>query len=412
LLLHQQEPYWQTGKRQQVEQLLTPEIENIRATWRWAVAALEDPAHSVPELVEWLNLALVSLYYLYESRGWFQEGAAAFGWAIAALEELAGPEGQPQHPYGRLLVRYGRLAIFLGQYEKAQDVLEKALLHLQTGNNVKELSLCHSYLAMVAIFQGQYQRAIAETNICLQQTREINHLPGMAFAENLRGTLAHRQGEYETARVHYEASLQLHRQLEDQYGTAVALNNLGNLANARREFAIAQQYYEESQLIFKEIGHKMGRAATLGNAGVVAVQLGDLHKAHQLTEESLILKQGLGNRHSVCISLINLGEVTCMLGQLDASRRAFREALRLTLELQAEPLTLDALTGLALLLAQDGQPEQAARLLHTAATHPASTRETRERAGQRLTDLNVSATAPAALEDLAELVTEVLRPYT
>ncbi len=414
LLLHHQEDHWHADERQQALNLLSPEIENVRSAWHWAVAALEDVAAGgvAKAAVEWLDQALVSLYFLYESRGWFQDGAAAFGWAMAALEEIAQQEAEHLQTYGRLLVRYGRFVTYLGQYEKAQQVLEKALGHLQATDNAKEISLCRSYLAIVNIFQGKYEQAVQEAEASLQLTEKLGHLPGQAFAQNLRGTLAHRLGDYAKAREHYEASLQLRRELGDQHGTAVALNNLGNLANAQQDFATARQQYEESQLIFKNINHKPGRAATLGNAGVVALQMGDLTKARQLHEESLILKQELGNRHSTCISLINLGEVTCLLGQLDASRRAFREALRLTLEIQAQPLTLDAMAGLALLLAQDGRKKQAARLLHTAVNHPASTRETRERAVQRLADLSVSVDASAELEDLEDLVVEVLRPYT
>lgn len=408
LLLHHQEAFWHTSQRPQALDLLTPEIENIRAAWQRAVAAVENQA-TAADAIAWLDQALISLFFLYESRGWFQDGAAAFGWAMAALVEVG---GQAQQTYGRLLVRYGRFATFLGQYEKAQQVLEEALGYLQASENQKEISLCHSYLAIVASFRGSYQQAVSDAEAALALTTQINDKPGMAFAQNLRGTLAHRLGDYAAARTHYETSLTLRRALGDLYGTAVALNNLGNLANAQQDFAAARRYYDESQLIFKEINHPLGRAATLGNAGVVAWQMGDLVKARQLHEESLILKQSLGNRYSTGISMINLGEATCMLGELDASRRLFREALRLGLEMQAEPLTLDALAGLAMLLARDERPVQAARLLQLVRDHPASARETQERAVRRLEELGLSVSEPFDTADLAQVVAEVFRPYT
>ena len=411
LLLHQQEERWQTAERQQALDLLTPEVENIRVAWRWAVAALEDPSATTlaPTVVEWLDQALVSLFFLYESRGWFQDGAAAFGWALAALEEVVALD-KPQI-YGRLLVRYGRFVTFLGQYEKAQQVLEKALTHLQEVDNPKETSLCHSYLAIVTSFQGNYALAQKHAEASLRLMEQLNYLPGLAFVQNLRGTLAHRLGDYAAARAHYKASLQLRRQLGDQHGTAVALNNLGNLANTQEDYEAARRCYEESQLIFKEINHQPGQAATLGNAGVVAMRLGDLAESQRLHEESLILKQALGNRRSISISLINLGEVTCALGDLDASRRAFHEALRLTLAVQAEPLTLDTLVGLANLLAQGDQEEEAIRLLQLAGHHPASSRETQEKAAQQLEAWDVQLEAPTELPDLDTIVVELLRPY-
>ncbi len=413
LLLHQQEARWQTAERQQALDLLSPEIENVRTAWRWAVAALEDPAavEIAPAAAQWLDQAIISLFFLYESRGWFQEGAAAYGWALAALEETAASEAEAKQAYGRLLVRYGRFVTFLGQYEKAQRVLEKALTYLQTEIDPKESSLCHSYLAIVDSFQGHYEQAMAKAETSLALTTQINHRQGLAFVQNLLGTLTHRLGDYGAARKHYEASLALRRELGDEYGTAVVLNNLGNLANAEQDFVAARRCYEESQLIFKEINYRPGRAASLGNAGVVAMRLGELAEARQLHDESLILKQELGNRRSISISLINLGEVTTLLGDLDAARRAFHEALRLTRAIQAYPLALDALVGIAGLWAQDGQREQAVQLLRLAYHHPASGSETQEKAAQQLAALGASQELADALPEIEEVVAGVLRPY-
>lgn len=414
LLLHYQEDRWQTGERQQALDLLTPELENVRTAWHWVVAALEDPttAEIVPVAVRWLDQATRSLFFLYESRGWFQDGAAAFGWALAALEEMTLHKTEAQQIYGKLLVRYGRFATFLGQYEKAQQVLEKAQPYLQAANDSKEISLGHSYLAIVTSFQGNYEQAMAEAEISLALASKINHPQGIAFVQNLRGTLAHRLGEYDAARDYYEISLNLRRTVGDQHGTAVVLNNLGNLANAEQDFEMARRYYEESQLIFKEINYKPGRAASLGNAGVVAMRLGELAEARQLHDESLRLKQTLGNRRSISISLINLGEVNSQLGEADAARRAFHEALRLTMAIQAYPLALDALVGLAGLLAQAAQQDQAIRLLQLAYYHPASGHETQEKAAQQLETVGATATFTAGMPDLEEVVAEVLRPYT
>jgi hypothetical protein len=123
------------------------------------------------------------------------------------------------------------------------------------------------------------------------------------------------------------------------------------------------------------------------------------------------LKQELGNRRSISISLINLGEVTTLLGELDAARRAFHDALRLTIDIQAYPLTLDALVGLADLLVQDAQKERAVWLLRLAYNHPASWSETQAKAAQQLAALEAAPDLPEVLPDLAEVVAEVLRPY-
>ena len=142
------------------------------------------------------------------------------------------------------------------------------------------------------------------------------------------------------------------------------------------------------------------------------MRLGELAESRQLHDESLLLKQELGNRRSISISLINLGEVTTLLGDLDAARRAFHEALRLTMDIQAVPLTLDALVGLADLLAQDGQQDRAIHLLRLAVHHPAGGSETQAKAAQQLEMMKAEVDLSEPLPDLADVVAGVLRPYT
>jgi hypothetical protein len=80
--------------------------------------------------------------------------------------------------------------------------------------------------------------------------------------------------------------------------------------------------------------------------------------------------------------------------------------------IQANPLALDALVGLASLIIQDKQQEQAVRLLQLAYHHSASSQETREKAAQKLVEIDVEPEAlPHLSETLEEVVADVLRPY-
>jgi hypothetical protein len=84
----------------------------------------------------------------------------------------------------------------------------------------------------------------------------------------------------------------------------------------------------------------------------------------------------------IVLSLVYLGEIKVAGGDLKEARRLFLEALPMALEVQAMPLALDALIGLAYLAARQGQAEQALEISICVSCHPASTQEAKDRAEQ------------------------------
>ncbi len=81
-------------------------------------------------------------------------------------------------------------------------------------------------------------------------------------------------------------------------------------------------------------------------------------------------------------ALTYLGEATAAAHDLPEARRIFHDALRLAMELQATPLALDALMGLAHVHAEAGGPEQAMELSMRVLEHPAGTQDCKDRAGR------------------------------
>ncbi len=96
-------------------------------------------------------------------------------------------------------------------------------------------------------------------------------------------------------------------------------------------------------------------------------------------------------------SLVYLGEIKAAAGDLSEARRVFLETWPMALEVQAIPLALDALIGLAYLAEQTGQAEQALELAICVSCHPASTQDAKDRAEQLSVALETELT-PQQLE--------------
>ena len=139
----------------------------------------------------------------------------------------------------------------------------------------------------------------------------------------------------------------------------------------------------------------------LRQLGWVAALEQDWATARDQLERSRDLYREIGDRGGLAAALTGLGQVA--LGQADQAlaRQRFAEALRLTTEARLVPYTLATLVGVAQLLMESGQPRRGVQLLAATLQHPASDRETRERA-QHLLDQGRRQLGPSAFEEAGQ----------
>lgn len=93
-------------------------------------------------------------------------------------------------------------------------------------------------------------------------------------------------------------------------------------------------------------------------------------------------------RYATALVLTQQGHSYLALKQINSASRSFAEALRIAREEGIDRVAVDALRGVAELVAQAGNSEQAVLLLRLVHAHPASEHETRKRAKARLLELS------------------------
>jgi len=175
---------------------------------------------------------------------------------------------------------------------------------------------------------------------------------------------------------------------------AMALQNLGLVAYYRGEFAEARRSYLESLSLCDEIGDRHGKAVALANLGETAHAMGEHEQARRFLMEALSIHREDGDRASVAGSLSALGSVAREMGDRKEARRHLQEALRVAVEVDLLPVAMEALTGLAALLADAGEGEKALEVLAFVTGHPATEKRTAEQA--RALAEEVAATLPSA----------------
>ena len=383
---------------------LEQELDNVRATWEWALETNRLDARS--RLVE-------SLFRFFEMKGRFREGQNLFG-ETAAL--IRGESDAAQVLRARLLARQGRFGHRLGGCQQAREIFEKSLAIARERGLKGEVAFCLQNLADVTSLLGEYETSTALAKDALTVCEEIGDRWTMESVLNNLGVVSYQQEKFDDAAKHYRESLEIAREIGDLWGLAFALNNLGVLAHDGGRFEEAKNRYLESLRVCEDMGDPHGIAAAHINLGRMHYELGEPSDAKVSATKGLELSKELGDSWGTIASLVNLGELDLAGGDTNAARRRFVEGLERAREIRATPLILEALVGVAEIARVEGRDGTAIELLAHVAAHSATDPETRDRAALLVTSFRESSTETAFTEAknrgqsrrLEELVNEIL----
>ncbi len=231
-----------------------------------------------------------------------------------------------------------------------------------------------------------------------------------------QGYISNILGRYAEGYEQMLAGLAIWRALGDSRATALGLNWLSPTAIQLGRYEEAQAFLQESLALSTQVGDRWGMGTAYRHLGLAAMAQGSLIEAQSLLHKSLELFAELGTRWDMARSLIYLGEATAAADDTSEARQIFLDALQLAMELQAIPLALDALMGLAHLQARTGKAEAAFELSICVASHSSSTQEAKTRADHLRAELRSQLTpqqiealqARAQIKSLDVLVTELL----
>jgi non-specific serine/threonine protein kinase len=166
-------------------------------------------------------------------------------------------------------------------------------------------------------------------------------------------------GEYEEAERLHEVSLAAFRRLGDDRGAATVLQRLAMDAMARGDVERAQVCVDESLRLYRS---KLAEALALRTYGFIEWQAGNHERAVELFEQSAALAGEAGQTWLQASFLLHRAELLLEQGRLGESESASREALRLATRIGARQATIIAVSLLAQVEGEAGQPERAGRL--------------------------------------------------
>ena len=358
---------------------IAAELDNLRLAWDRAIGDHD---------LETLGGMIYSYTRFYELRSRFKEGRDILRRAREALRadslhaHTAVSEQRHLTVLGELLATEAWFATRLGQLDEAAALLHEALaLAGQSDRSTAQMALVG--LGIVAYRQGDYTAAQQLLDQSLAIARALGQQCWIGLNLSYQGLLARVRGEYQAARSLLEQSAALDRAEGQWRGTALSLSYLGAVHIALGEQARAQELLREALAVSGACGDRSAMATTLFHMGLAAQHEHALDEALYLLRESLGLFREIGDYWGSGHAQVALGSLAHERGVPQEAKGHFFDALTLAAATQTHPIALEALVGLAAVLAGTGAADRALDLLLYVEQHPATWARIRERAAHQ-----------------------------
>lgn len=341
---------------------LGADVGNLRRAWRHA-----RDAGALAQLARMSEC----YHFLFDVRGWYREGAEAFG-SISGRDDVATMRAEQRATLGDLSARAGYFQFRLGQLGEARRTLEGSLELLSETPMSGASGFAHHYLGVLAFLEGDNRGAQARYRRALECYEVCDDPWSMSRTHNNLGVVADTLGDYDEALQWYGLALASSQRIRHARGVASALVNLGVTYETLGRLDEAEEHYRASLDAYREIGDVRGEAASLTNLGHLAEARGALVDAEAFYAQSVDLKRRLGDPVITAVSLTNLGDVHAALGQEARALEAFGEALILTRDAEALPYAFRVVWSYARFFAQRSERPRALTLASFLAHRPES----------------------------------------
>jgi tetratricopeptide (TPR) repeat protein len=178
------------------------------------------------------------------------------------------------------------------------------------------------------------------------------------------------------------AGLTLWRSLGDPHAIALGLNFIVPTLLKLGKYEEAEAFMQESIDLCERSKNRWGMGTAYSFLGQVYIAEGQYAAAKSQLLKSLGIFSEYITGWNIAHALTLLGHATRMAGETAEARKYYLEAVRQSVETEALPITLDALSGLCVLLEQAGEAMNALAQCYYILKHPSSDRDTIMRAEQ------------------------------
>lgn len=342
---------------------LEAERDNFRAALDWALGLEASEA----DLAAGLHLA-TALGGFWQRRNYWKEGREWIERAIRVTQGI----GSPQTRINALKHAY-HFANAMGDLNVVRAYLQEREKLLFALNDELEIADLILHRARLARLEHNLDAAQSFADDAYHRYMHLANSSGIAAVLSVQGLIKRNLGDAEAARAYFDESLRLRQEIGETETLAESLGMSASAAFRAGDFVTARARLEQLLVLAKEQDDKSLMRHALINLGEVLRAMGNYSDAKPHYENSLTLARELPARLHIGCAMQGLGYIAVQEDNWQRARECFLECLTLYQEQQLKWGIAVAIEGFARLVAAQGEPERAARLLGAIDTHLALT---------------------------------------
>jgi len=216
----------------------------------------------------------------------------------------------------------------LGDYVRAQQMLEQALAMKRKLGDRAEEGRTLSHLGLLFWEMGNYPKAIDYLTQSIDIARQIDDRKLEGASLNNLSLVYDEQGDYQRSLEQYQRALALHRATGFTRGESDTLGNIGGVYLLLGRYREALGYYQQALAIDEREGLKPSMVQDLGNIGFCYLGLGRLTDAQAQFGSALQLAREAGMKKEEAELHKGLGSGLVRLGKFNAALTEYATALQ------------------------------------------------------------------------------------
>jgi predicted ATPase/Tfp pilus assembly protein PilF len=347
--------------------LAAPHLEGgEQGLWK---TRLEADVANLRAAVGWLRMQgrVSEVLHLGAAIKWFwyiRHAVEAGQWLEAALADAGNVSWDVK---ADALHAAGHLARFRADIPRATELHREELTLRQAAGD--EVGLGRLLLAMgiEATERGDSSAATPYLKDALDRLRGANDAWAVSISLAYLGDLARLSGDLEGAARRYEEAAQTQRGIGDTYHVVLTLINLARVRTQQGKFEQAQELGLAALTAAEDAGLERSRVMSFGALADIAIAATNLDAAEEYLLKALEIDQAIGGETDIGETLVALGALHHRRGNDQAAFAYLRQGLELVRSMGYSRSVTFCLEVIAVIAADRGMVEPAARLLGAAA---------------------------------------------
>ena len=243
----------------------------------------------------------------------------------------------------------------LGKFRETESYMVKALEIFKKYNDLPNYLDSLFQYASLLIFLGNSQKAMQLLDECLQGASTIGNLELIANITGVKGNIHKNNGDLNKAMENFNKALEINTRLGNYSGQAMGLGAIGDLYLLTGNYDQAMAYLKEAYFLCKRVGNLKGSAQIALKFGAYFKSKGDMQKAIEHYNIAYNTYAQSNDKVNILEALTLLSAIYLDNGNLVEAEKYGLNAIKLAKELDNKPKIVDNLLKLGIFYARSNR---------------------------------------------------------